>query len=70
MGEATRAIGKLIISVIAAVMIGTGVYNSFRLFRIDEYLGFQYAPEICAGSLGFFSLILIYALMMRLKHQL
>ena len=70
MGEATRAIGKFFISIIAAAIIGLSFYNSFSFFRLAEYLNFSYSAEICSGSLGLLALVLIYALMMRLKHQL
>ena len=70
MGEATRAIGKLIISIIAATILATMIYSSFNTFGLGGYLNFQYSAEICAGSLGLISFILIYALMMSLKHHL
>ncbi len=70
MGEATGAIGKLIISLIATAIITLSVYNSLSYFGADAYLKFPYATEVCAGSLGLITLVLIYGLMMRLKHQL
>ncbi len=70
MGEAISAIGKLVISIIAAAIIAGSVYNSFNLFGLNRYLNFPYSVEICAGSLGLLVLVIVYALMMRLKHQL
>ena len=70
MGEAISAVGKLIISIIAAAIIAGSVYNSLNFFGLNRYLNFPYSVEICAGSLGLLALIIVYALMMRLKHQL
>jgi hypothetical protein len=70
MGEATRAVGKLIISIIAAAVIATSVYNSFYFFKLGQYLNFPFSAEVCSGSLGLLALLVVYGLMMRLKHQL
>jgi hypothetical protein len=70
MGEAIRAVGKLIISIIAASIIATSFYNSFDFFKLGQYLNFPYSAEVCSGSLGLIALLAVYGLMMRLKHQL
>ncbi len=64
------AIGKLLLSMVAATIISWGVYNSFQVFNLNEIVGFAYAAEVGAFFVGFFSLVLIYLLFMKLKNQL
>ena len=70
MGEATGAIGKFLISVIAAALIGASMYGSLKTFGLESFLGFPYAVEIVSGLAFLFSLILVYGLMMGLKRHL
>lgn len=70
MGEATKAIGKLFISIVAACIIGISVYNSAKTLNLERAFGLPYAAEITSVAVGFFSLLLIYLLLMKLKHQL
>lgn len=70
MGEGTRAVGKLIICIIAAFLVGGSIYGSFTTFGIGQYLGFQYAAEVLSILAGLLTLVITYFLMMTLKHQL
>ncbi|MFH1448539.1 MAG: hypothetical protein ABIG39_06780 [Candidatus Micrarchaeota archaeon] len=70
MGEALSAIGKLLISIVAGAVIGISIYNSFKTFHLETFLGFPYSAEITSIAVGFFSLVLIYILLMKLKRQL
>ena len=70
MGEALSAIGKMIVGIIAGVIIGGSAYNSFVFFKLDRFLGFQYAAEITSLFVGFFTFVLVYVLMLKLKQKL
>lgn len=70
MGEGTRAVGKLVISLIAAAIIGASVYNSFNAFHLGQFVGFPYAAEIIAFLSGLVTLALVYVLLMSLKYHL
>ena len=69
MGDGTKAVGKLLISIIAAVIIGLSVYSSFLTFSLGQYVGIPYAAELASFLAGLFTLVLVYFLMMTLKSM-